>query len=273
MFQATTNPQDYLDYISDNEFTPLTSHEFAASLQERPPTYHESEEIEGQTRPQEDGEGGGEGDGAGERGGGGGDSSGNRQSTSSRAPPPRPPPPPPTTTNTTDPQPTQQSRSSTTRSTPPVGGATTATTPNIISLSPPPPGRHGDQADRPSDISQQSSYPVETNEDAPVVNDGVTSADISSVLSGVDALLSGDFGNWNETQQEFRSDSHHNPPLDASIGTLIDFGYPNQSLLASSDSQSTFHSLPHPTPEQISEIDASVGALTEPMPHIRERTE
>lgn len=46
MLRSNTTPQDYFDYINDNEFTPLTSSEFAASLQERPPTYIESERIE-----------------------------------------------------------------------------------------------------------------------------------------------------------------------------------------------------------------------------------
>ena len=46
IFRPNTTPQDYFDYINDNEFTPLTSSEFAASLQERPPTYVESERIE-----------------------------------------------------------------------------------------------------------------------------------------------------------------------------------------------------------------------------------
>lgn len=46
IFRPNTTPQDYFDYINDNEFTPLTSSEFAASLQERPPTYIESERIE-----------------------------------------------------------------------------------------------------------------------------------------------------------------------------------------------------------------------------------
>ena len=46
IFRPNTTAQDYFDYINDNEFTPLTSSEFAASLQERPPTYIESERIE-----------------------------------------------------------------------------------------------------------------------------------------------------------------------------------------------------------------------------------
>ncbi len=46
IFRPNTTAQDYFDYINDNEFTPLTSSEFAASLQERPPTYLESERIE-----------------------------------------------------------------------------------------------------------------------------------------------------------------------------------------------------------------------------------
>ncbi len=45
--------QDYFNYITDNEFTPLTSSEFAASLQERPPTYIESERIEQSGRTEE----------------------------------------------------------------------------------------------------------------------------------------------------------------------------------------------------------------------------
>lgn len=46
IFRPNTTSQDYFDYINENEFTPLTSSEFAASLQERPPTYVESERIE-----------------------------------------------------------------------------------------------------------------------------------------------------------------------------------------------------------------------------------
>ena len=44
--RSNNTPQDYLDYISDNEFTPMTTSEFLASLQERPPTYNESEQIQ-----------------------------------------------------------------------------------------------------------------------------------------------------------------------------------------------------------------------------------
>ena len=51
MMQTSTAAQDYLDYISDNEFTPMTSSEFMASLQERPPTYLQSEEMISQQRP------------------------------------------------------------------------------------------------------------------------------------------------------------------------------------------------------------------------------
>ena len=43
--RPNNTPQDYLDYINDNEFTPLTTSEFLASLQERPPTYNQSEEM------------------------------------------------------------------------------------------------------------------------------------------------------------------------------------------------------------------------------------
>ena len=45
-----SSPQDYLDYISDNEFTPLTTSEFLASLEQRPPTYNQSEEMESEGR-------------------------------------------------------------------------------------------------------------------------------------------------------------------------------------------------------------------------------
>ena len=44
-YRLTNNPQDYLDYISDNDLTPLASSELAASLEERPPSYRESEEM------------------------------------------------------------------------------------------------------------------------------------------------------------------------------------------------------------------------------------
>ena len=59
MLRSNSAPQDYLDYISDNEFTPMTSSEFLASLQQRPPNYDESAELESQMRRggQEDGNG------------------------------------------------------------------------------------------------------------------------------------------------------------------------------------------------------------------------
>ena len=44
-YQLSNNPQDYLDYISDGDLTPLASSELAASLEERPPSYGESEEM------------------------------------------------------------------------------------------------------------------------------------------------------------------------------------------------------------------------------------
>ena len=53
IIRPNDTPQDYLDYISDNEFTPLTTSEFLASLQERPPTYNQSEEMTQQTNPDE----------------------------------------------------------------------------------------------------------------------------------------------------------------------------------------------------------------------------
>ncbi len=48
------SPQDYLDYIQQGEFTPLTTSEFIASLRERPPTYNESEVIQRQLGTTED---------------------------------------------------------------------------------------------------------------------------------------------------------------------------------------------------------------------------
>ena len=44
------SPLDYLDYIQEGQFTPLTTSEFLASLSERPPTYNESQDIEQQMR-------------------------------------------------------------------------------------------------------------------------------------------------------------------------------------------------------------------------------
>ena len=54
--RSNNTPQDYLDYISDNEFTPMTTSEFLASLQERPPTYNESEQIQSRITQEGDGE-------------------------------------------------------------------------------------------------------------------------------------------------------------------------------------------------------------------------
>jgi len=44
--RGNNTPQDYLNYINDEEFTPLTQNEFMASLEERPPSYLESERLE-----------------------------------------------------------------------------------------------------------------------------------------------------------------------------------------------------------------------------------
>ena len=59
--RPNNTPQDYLDYISDNEFTPLTTSEFLASLQERPPTYNQSEEMTQPVDPQGTGDTSGDG--------------------------------------------------------------------------------------------------------------------------------------------------------------------------------------------------------------------
>ena len=49
--RSAQTAQDYFDHLSDSEFTPLTSAEFQASLQERPPTYIQSEQIESGEAP------------------------------------------------------------------------------------------------------------------------------------------------------------------------------------------------------------------------------
>ncbi len=51
--RSAQTAQDYFDHMSDSEFTPLTSAEFQASLQERPPTYIQSEQIESGEPPPE----------------------------------------------------------------------------------------------------------------------------------------------------------------------------------------------------------------------------
>ena len=61
MLRSNSAPQDYLDYISDSEFTPMTSSEFLASLQQRPPNYNESAELESQMRRSQGGGNGAEG--------------------------------------------------------------------------------------------------------------------------------------------------------------------------------------------------------------------
>ena len=48
------SPQDYLDYIREGQFTPLTTSEFLASLHERPPTYNESQDIERRLKEDEE---------------------------------------------------------------------------------------------------------------------------------------------------------------------------------------------------------------------------
>lgn len=58
-YRLTNNPQDYLDYISDNDLTPLASSELAASFEERPPSYSESEEMNSKTVSSREGQNGG----------------------------------------------------------------------------------------------------------------------------------------------------------------------------------------------------------------------
>ena len=278
MFQSSANPQDYLDYISDNEFTPLTTSEFVASLQERPPTYNESEEIEGQVRPEGDstetgaGGGGTEGGGA-EEGGGGAQATttttttttATSTSTNTRSRPPRPPPPL-TIPNSNHSQPSTATTTSSSS-----GTAVAATTssngdaPDVTSEDRPPVA-HGDRND--------GGVPDITGDSAAT---GVSSSE--PMLSGIDALLSMDLntGNGNGTQPlpTLPVSSSTSTTESTAVGTLIDFGTSNTDTSAPvvSSSQSTFHSLPQPTPEQISEMEAAIGALNEHMTRIRERTE
>ncbi len=49
--RSAQTAQDYFDHLSDSEFTPLTSEEFRVSLQQRPPTYRQSEAIENGEQP------------------------------------------------------------------------------------------------------------------------------------------------------------------------------------------------------------------------------
>jgi hypothetical protein len=42
--------REYLDFMSDRDFTQLTANQLAASLHEAPPTYQQSEEIEQQLK-------------------------------------------------------------------------------------------------------------------------------------------------------------------------------------------------------------------------------
>ena len=304
MFQSSANPQDYLDYISDNEFTPLTTSEFVASLQERPPTYNESEEIEGQTRPE--GEGGTESAGAASGGGDGGGaeggearpttattatntstaaSGGTSTSSNARSRPPRPPPPltiP--NSNRSQPPPTSTAVATSSSS----SGTTAATTssnedaPDVMSGDRPPVSRGT------ADSSSSGSSQVVSRQD---INEGgapdITGENVATggaeeptvpVLSGIDALLSIDLstGNGNGTQPlPTLPTSSSSLTESVAVGTLIDFGSSSSdsSTPAVSSSQSTFHSIPPPTPEQISEMEAAIGALNEHMTRIRERTE
>ena len=227
MFQANTNPQDYLDYINDNEFTPLTTSEFVASLEERPPTYNESEEIEGQIRsePGEAGEAG-EADEGGESGEGSG-----TQSSGTRTRPPRPPPP----TNSNSPQP------------------------------------------QPSTSTGNDDNAPGVSEEHTASGTGAGSSSSGHVSSEVDALLSMDSEIGNGTQQpqlEPLPVSSSATTESAAVETLIDFwfGDNNSGAPVQTDSQSTFPNLQQPTPEQVSEIEAAIGALNERMIRIRERT-
>ena len=273
MFQSTTNPQDYLDYINDNEFTPLTTSEFVASLQERPPTYNESEEIEGQTQPEGSAE-----DGTGEgRAGGGASTTTITTTTNARNPPPRPPPPS-STTNSNRSQPTTSSSSGTTAvaATSSNEDAPDVTSEDCSHLASGGGATRDSSSNEPSQRTSRSTGIDDNDEDVPdITEDSIATGGSSSepVLSGVDALLSMDLttgnGNGTPTLPILPASSSSSATESAAIGTLIDFGTSDSG----SNSKSTFHSLPQPTPEQISEMEAAIGALNEHMTRIRERTE
>ena len=289
MFQANTDPQDYLDYISDNEFTPLTTSEFVASLQERPPTYHESEEIEGQNRDDNEGAESSEGGNSGGTGGtsttpattapSAGRSTGNtRTAGSSRTPPARPPPPTNSTTPRARPQttPTNGVSVSGTRphrwNNPGLGGVEEAV---LVRTSPSPV----------SDVTQSTgtTQASATSDDISSGTGDQAATGVSSsepVLGGVDALLTLDVGTmevarpWSLEPLPPPSSSSDEPST--AVGTLIDLDLgpsPDSGSHVVSDSQSTFQTLPQPTPEQISEIEAAIGAINKHMTEIRERTE
>lgn len=249
MFQSTTNPQDYLDYISDNEFTPLTTSEFVASLQERPPTYHESEEIEEQMKSEDD-DGNEQGSGASRR-----STNNGAQTTRARVPPSRPLPPVPSDATTTNSDPTGSQ----------LPGEATL----VVDLDRPsafifPTLDDGSEG---ASLDDASGDTFRVDRDAPHT---VTSPG-EQAMDALDALLSLDVGNGNGTRQEARLEPHVLPSQSsAATGTLIEIG---NSDSTGSDSQSTFHGLPQPTQEQINEIEAAIGAINKHMTEIRERTE
>ena len=298
MFQSSANPQDYLDYISDNEFTPLTTSEFVASLQERPPTYHESEEIEGQMRPEGEGDdgdtetsasggGGGGAEGGGAREGGGAQSttttsttttatntSATSTSTNARSRPPRPPPPL-TILNSNRSQPSSATSSSS--GTIAAAVSSNEDAPDLTSEDRPPISRGplGSSSSGSRVASRQGGNEGGAPDDN-VATGASSSEPAVPVLSGIDALLSIDLstrnGNGTQTLSPLPASSSTES---AAVGTLIDFGSSSSDSSAPvvSSSQSTFHSIPQPTPEQISEMEAAIGALNKHMTRIRERTE
>lgn len=277
-----------------------------ASLQERPPTYNESEEIEGQIRPEGSGEGSSSGEtrstqessGTGEGSGGGGERTGTPSTSSStsagRVPPPRPPPP--------------SSSSSPQRPTPQLSTSTSSTSGDHMS-----PTDSGTEAARATHSTASESLPDVTEDcttpsahvcdgegrtlhdsqplistvavsgDLPEVTEdrAVTGFDVSSnepAVSGVDALLSMDMEIGNGSQLESQSQFHPFSPTSsesaAAVGTLIDLDSGSTGEQVASSSQSAFpRFLPEPTPEQISEIEAAIGAINKHMAQIRERTE
>lgn len=196
---------------------------------------------------------------------------------STRTPPSRPPPP----TSSTAPRalqqpPTSRRSGGTRRSSARAPGEVHATT--LIRTTGP--GSARPQLVPNATSMQQTSVTNEDGAEGSIDEIGTGVSSDEPLLGGVDALLSLDMGNGNETLQQESHSTEPLPPLSgessAAVATLIDLDFgetSNSGSHGTSDSQSTVHTLPQPTPEQISEIEAAIGAINKHMTEIRERTE
>ena len=198
MFQTNTNPQDYLDYISDNDFTPLATDEFAASLHERPPTYNESEDMNSET---------GEGSGT--------------QPSSTRTPPPRPPPPP--TSNS------PLSRPGSGEAGEAAGELEGSGTRSSSTRTPPPPNNNsnGPQLRAQSSSSTGTGNNIPDLSEVQCTNTGRAGGSSSGqAFNGVDTLLSMDLETGNGTQQSQLESLPVSSGATESVevGILIEFG-------------------------------------------------